>query len=143
MASVTLRYKYLIRAQKFKELCYSIEKNKDLDQVPLALDYLQTKVTPLVDNEDDQERVTLARLCTRLCLLGDEGQARTWQRPAFLQQPSGKCDKNSPSPSIYTNVSLLDSFYLDRTHVYTELLEYFPADMREPTGDISDALQLH
>jgi hypothetical protein len=88
VASVTLRYKYLIRAQKFKELCYRIEKNKDLDQIPLALDYLQTQVTPLVDNEDDQERVTLARLCTRLCLLGDEG--RTWQRPMFLQQSSGK-----------------------------------------------------
>jgi hypothetical protein len=87
VASVTLRYKYLIRAQKFKELCYSIEKNKDLDQIPLALDYLQTQVTPLVDNEDDQERVTLARLCTRLCLLGDEGR----QRPMFLQHSSGKC----------------------------------------------------
>ncbi|KAI8333811.1 Muskelin N-terminus-domain-containing protein [Chlamydoabsidia padenii] len=137
--SITQRYKYLIRAQKFKELCYKIEKNKNLDQIPQVLDYLQTQVTPLVN---DEERVTLGRLCTRLCLLGDEDRTGGRSRSPFLQQSSG----NETTPLLMFLILiffiLIDTFYSDRTHVYNELLEYFPADMREPMGDISDALQI-
>ncbi|CAO3593221.1 unnamed protein product [Absidia cylindrospora] len=130
--SISQRCKYLIRVQQFKELCFNIEKNKTHDMIPQALDYLQTQVTPLVDSDNDQDRLALGRLCARLCLLGEEDKminggdgdtGQCSQQSLFLQEPA-------------------DSFYMDRTDVYTELLKYFPSDMREPTGDISDALHL-
>lgn len=58
----------MVRAQRLRELCMETMTKK---KISIALDYLRTHVTPLVDYEDQKQVNELERLCSQVCFLGD------------------------------------------------------------------------
>ncbi|KAG1446533.1 hypothetical protein G6F56_009538 [Rhizopus delemar] len=59
---------FMVRAQRLRELCMETMTKK---KISIALDYLRTHVTPLVDYEDQKQVNELERLCSQVCFLGD------------------------------------------------------------------------
>ncbi|ORZ15828.1 Muskelin N-terminus-domain-containing protein [Absidia repens] len=118
---------YLIRMQQLKEMCMNESKSTALetsaatsDHTVDALDYLQTKLTPLVNHEIQEEVNEFRQLCTRLCL----------------------SSKNSFFPVSDENGIHDRDLFAQRNQVFDSLLEYIPDEMKEPAEQLLDSVKL-
>ncbi|CAO3610091.1 unnamed protein product [Cunninghamella echinulata] len=121
------RCKYLVRVQKFREICYEIEKNNRIDMISQALDFLQKQITPMVNQTDDQEKKILSQLCARLCFMED----------ITIGSDEDDDHNNDIIKMKHHNDT---TCHLERTILYNTLIEYFPDHMKQPDGDISEAV---
>ncbi|KAG0178624.1 Muskelin 1, intracellular mediator containing kelch motif [Apophysomyces sp. BC1021] len=123
--SIVRRCLYLIRIQKLRELCsQAAQKGKLVDgrvssYTLCALDYLQNKVTPLVNHTREDEVRELHELCAHLCV-SDETMNT-------LVEPNGR-DYGTQ--------------FERRTRLFGNLMIYFPRDMKEPEGTLVDVVKL-
>ncbi|KAI8368114.1 Muskelin N-terminus-domain-containing protein [Radiomyces spectabilis] len=133
--SILRRCRYLLRMQKLREMSRSARLQQsttaygddDVSQATLnALQYLRTHVAPLVNHEREDETLEFRQMCAQLCL------------PDIVMQDSDYTD--------YVGTSLAtahkDVLYGERTRLFENLLEYIPEDMKEPTGQLVNAVKL-
>lgn len=80
----------MVRMQKLKELCRESYKrcqdNGNMKKTSAALNYLRTRVTPLVDYEDEGQVSEFQEMCTSVCLLGSS----TEQQQTYLMKLEGR-----------------------------------------------------
>ncbi|KAF7730078.1 Muskelin 1, intracellular mediator containing kelch motif [Apophysomyces ossiformis] len=124
--SIVRRCLYLIRIQQLRELCIkAVEKGKLTVDGRLssyttsALDYLQQKVTPLVNHTQEEEVRELHELCAHL-VVSDESSLDFLSNDG--QEGSTQFER--------------------RTRLFGNLMVYFPRDMKEPEGTLVNVVKL-
>ncbi|KAI8332241.1 muskelin-like protein [Chlamydoabsidia padenii] len=108
---------YLIRTQQLKEICMNTSSNT-MD----ALDYLQTKLTPLVNYDNQDEVDQFRQLCTHLCLSSENNKIFS----GIYGEKDAKYDQD---------------LFSQRNQVFDRLLEYIPDEMKEPKGQLLDSVK--
>ncbi|KAI8141192.1 Muskelin N-terminus-domain-containing protein [Fennellomyces sp. T-0311] len=124
----------MVRMQRLRELCKRANRRRfaprDVcDETIQALEYLQSQVAILVDHSIEEESSQFHQLCAQLCLLP----------PAA-----------TPAENVGTNTKILpetfqkdeDESFEERTQLFEKILEYLPAEMKEPSGQLLDAVKL-
>ncbi|KAI8060871.1 Muskelin N-terminus-domain-containing protein [Gongronella butleri] len=105
---------YLVRMQHLKEMCIASSDDSLLE----ALDYLRSRLTPLVNHDNAQELYEFRQLCARLCL-------------------------SSEPSEITSELDDIDSdLFAQRNRVFDRLLAFIPDDMKEPKEELLDAVRL-
>ncbi|KAI8078641.1 Muskelin N-terminus-domain-containing protein [Halteromyces radiatus] len=114
---------YLVRMQQLKEKCinHPISSIDDPATHTLdALDYLRSKLTPLVNHDNPEEVHEFRQLCARLCLSPENAFFSTLDECKDLEQ----------------------DIFSQRNQVFEGLLEYIPDEMKEPTEQLLDVVKL-
>ncbi|KAI9320053.1 muskelin [Dichotomocladium elegans] len=124
-ASIYRKCLLMIRMQHLRELCRMANTYKPADggvcnETLLALEYLQSKVATIVDHNIPEEARQFRQLCAQLCLSSDNNE-----------------DSKEPSEESAGTGS-----FEERTQLFDKILEYLPAAMKEPTGQLLDAVKL-
>eukprot|EP01135_Chromosphaera_perkinsii_P004865 Nk52_evm11s301 gene=Nk52_evmTU11s301 len=132
-AKILKRSQFLIRKQKFRELCL-------VDSME-ALKYLQNDLAETVNHESKKESAEFRSLTSTL----------------FQQKRISSCAGSSvgsppddskmvPESPVSVNLSLSgvehNDHYKRRTQLYEELLQFFPEHMKQPKGNLIDLLSL-
>ncbi|KAG0740151.1 hypothetical protein G6F29_005400 [Rhizopus arrhizus] len=84
-----------------------------------ALNYLRTRVTPLVDYEDESQVNEFQEMCTSVCLLGSS----TEQQQTYLMK-------------------LEANLYTERSQLFERLLKYIPQEMKEPVEKLTNTIKM-
>ncbi|ORX50570.1 hypothetical protein DM01DRAFT_1384804 [Hesseltinella vesiculosa] len=111
---VLRRSMYLVRMQNLKEKCSESSDDSLLE----ALDYLRTKLTPLVNHDNVQELHEFRQLCARLCLSANASEIN-----------------NGPEKQDTDVIA-------QRNDIFDRLLAFVPDDMKEPAEQLLDAVKL-
>ncbi|KAJ3398773.1 hypothetical protein HDV05_002324 [Chytridiales sp. JEL 0842] len=140
---VLRRAKFLIRKQRFREICHSGDSKQ-------ALEYLQTQVSSCVDHKDEGESKEFRELTGWLFKWKEGGLFDTSVGSRFLASVppvvsgggaavgSGGVAGGLATAERTSNPSQ-DPYYT-RTELYESLLEYFPEGMREPKENMVDLI---
>ncbi|KAG1552715.1 hypothetical protein G6F45_008610 [Rhizopus arrhizus] len=114
---------FMVRMQKLKELCRESYKrcqdNGNMKKTSAALNYLRTRVTPLVDYEDEGQVSEFQEMCTSVCLLGSS----TEQQQTYLMK-------------------LEANLYTERSQLFERLLKYIPQEMKEPVEKLTNTIKM-
>ncbi|KAI9033534.1 Muskelin N-terminus-domain-containing protein [Phycomyces nitens] len=102
--------------QKHKQLCGGAG-NETCHDTLCALDYLRTHVQPLVNHADKEDVGVFQELCTKLL----------FAEKISSKQATKECLENNA-----------DDLYKSRSHLFNSLLEYFPSQMKEPLGSLTN-----
>ncbi|KAI7860209.1 Muskelin N-terminus-domain-containing protein [Circinella umbellata] len=128
----------MLRMQRLRELCKSANRrrlapNTVCDETLQALEYLQSQVAVLVDHSVEEESSQFHQLCAQLCLL----------------PPVPTSCASTTSDNTGTNNRALaearsrdkDESFEERTKLFEKILDYLPTEMKEPSGQLLDAVK--
>ncbi|KAI7884593.1 hypothetical protein K492DRAFT_142763 [Lichtheimia hyalospora FSU 10163] len=128
-ASIFRHCLLMIRMQRMRELCRRANSKRNgteaaNDATLKALEYLQSKVATIVDHSIREEASQFQQLCAELCLSSEiTDQEQTTTKRSFAD------DDDTES-------------FEERTHLFESILQYLPAQMKEPSGQLLDAVNL-
>ncbi|KAI9497069.1 Muskelin N-terminus-domain-containing protein [Zychaea mexicana] len=119
----------MLRMQRLEELCKLANRRRMVpgnvcDETLQALEYLQSQVAVLVDHNIEEESNQFHQLCAKLCLL-----------------PPVPPSSSSPLSSSEITASNEDESFEERTQLFEKILDYLPTEMKEPSGQLLDAVK--